>query len=203
MELEQLELDAWEDCVAGRYNAAMTKFLNLAAQGSLAALLNLGWMHAKGLGVPVDNAAAEANYRQALEGGEVRANYHLGWLYRRQGDTARATEFFEAGAERDLRSTYRAGYAYLLGEGVEIDLEKARRYLENAASLGHIIAMRRLGRCYLRGTFGKSQLGLGIKILLQSYTDIPIMIWRDLGSDRVDPPRQENAPFRGRGRGHV
>ena len=199
MELEKLELDAWEDCVAKRYDSAMTKFLNLAARGSLAALLNLGWMHAKGLGVPVEDAAAEAYYRQALEAGEVRANYHLGWLYRRLGDPASATNFFEAGAERDLRSTYRAGFAYLFGEGVEIDLEKARQYLERAASLGHIFARRRLGLCYLKGTFGKSQLGLGIKIVLKVFIDFPKIVRLDPGSDRVDPAKRENAPFRWRG----
>ena len=74
-----------------------------------------------------------------------RANYHLGWLYWRQDDHARATGFFEAGAERDLRSTYRTGYAFLVGEGVEIDsCSKLRAHICEEALGGFVTWEERL-----------------------------------------------------------
>lgn len=54
---------------AGRYAEARERFEGAAAEGYAAAWESLGWMHAKGLGVPADLERAADAFRKALEAG--------------------------------------------------------------------------------------------------------------------------------------
>ncbi|WP_300527367.1 peptidoglycan-binding protein [Maricaulis sp.] len=88
----------------------------------------------------------------ALDGNAV-ARYQLGLQLLEGGDAASAAALLLASAEQGVPAAqYR--YAKLLetGEGVEIDLEAARRWTERAANAGHRRAMHNLAVMHYYGT---------------------------------------------------
>lgn len=96
--------------------------------------------------------------RAAADGNPV-AQYQLGMRQLEAGDFARAAVSLLAAAEQGIPSAqYR--YAKLLetGDGVEQDLEAARRWTERAANSGHVRAMHNLGVINYYGAGGPQNL---------------------------------------------
>jgi len=102
-------------------------------------------------------AAGSATGRTTLENaaseGHPVARYQLGLQALESGDAETAAILLRRAAEQGVPAAqYR--YAKLLetGEGVEQDLEDARRWTERAANAGHRRAMHNLGVMYYYGT---------------------------------------------------
>ncbi len=71
-------VDAYE---RGDYETALKEFRPLAERGNEAAQANLGFMYAKGQGVPQDYTEAVKWYRLAVEQGDAVAQATLGLMY--------------------------------------------------------------------------------------------------------------------------
>ncbi len=96
---------------------------------------------------------------QAAANGNPVAQYQVGMRQLESGDFTRAAASLLAAAEQGIPSAqYR--YAKLLetGDGVEQDLEAARRWTERAANSGHVRAMHNLGVINYYGAGGSQNL---------------------------------------------
>jgi TPR repeat protein len=119
----------------------------LAEKGSLLSMLELGRAYALGIGTSADPVEAERWFRQVTKIGSARAHHRLGRLYlrlKRYDDAKRAFDF--AAARNYTPSVHDLGKMYFLGLGVEKNLDKARRYLEQAATGGSVFGKRLLAR---------------------------------------------------------
>ena len=65
----------------GDYATTLEYWRPLAEQGLADAQSSVGWMYAKGEGVPRDDAEAVKWYRRAAEQGHAEAQYNLGSMY--------------------------------------------------------------------------------------------------------------------------
>jgi localization factor PodJL len=94
--------------------------------------------------VTLESAAADGN---------PVARYQLGLRALENGDAATAAILLRRAAEQGVPAAqYRYGKLLETGEGVEINLEDARRWTERAANAGHRRAMHNLGVMYYYGT---------------------------------------------------
>lgn len=100
------------------------------------------------------NADSDATtLESAAASGHPVARYQLGLRALEGGDTATAAILLRRAAEQGVPAAqYRYGKLLESGEGVEINLEEARRWTERAANAGHRRAMHNLGVMYYYGT---------------------------------------------------
>jgi TPR repeat protein len=70
-----------EAAKSGDYKTALAEWTPLAEQGDSVAQLNLGFMYAKGLGVPENDKTAVKWYTKAAEQGDANAQLSLGVNY--------------------------------------------------------------------------------------------------------------------------
>ncbi|CAI5927845.1 unnamed protein product [Closterium sp. NIES-64] len=101
---------------------AMVWFNKAYARGLVSALNGVGYLHAKGLGVPQDYHKAVQNFLTA----------------------ARKT--------RDVDALYNLGMSHLRGQGVRRNPSKALRFLQQAVEGQHVGAMYQMGKMHLTGT---------------------------------------------------
>jgi hypothetical protein len=148
---------------AGKYDEAARRFTELAAAGDASANLHLGWMAQKGLGSQADLVKAEQFYLRAHAQGLAEAAYYLGTLYRSMNRARDALRYLEEAASKAHPSAaYWAYVMYQEGEGVPRDEDKAARFLERAAELGHIFARRDLAKRMMRGRLGVGKIPSGL-----------------------------------------
>ena len=123
----------------GDYVAALREFRPLANQGTAVAQTFLGFMYAKGQGVPQDDAEAAKWFRKTAEQGDADAQYLLGFLYAEgpgvPQDFAEAAKWLRkaamqgyAFAQGDL------GFMYEKGRGVPQDYVQAHMWYNLSAS---------------------------------------------------------------------
>ena len=123
----------------GDYATALREFRPLANQGTAVAQTFLGFMYAKGQGVPQDDAEAAKWFRKTAEQGDAVAQYLLGFLYAEgpgvPQDFAEAAKWLRkaamqgyAFAQGDL------GFMYEKGRGVPQDYVQAHMWYNLAAS---------------------------------------------------------------------
>ena len=92
-----------------------------------------------------DSEAARAWFERAMAAGVAGGYYELGLLAQRAGDGDGAMAAYSAGASAgDADAQNELGYRYRSGRGVTKDFDAARRWLEAAASQGHVGASNRL-----------------------------------------------------------
>ncbi|CAI7873404.1 unnamed protein product [Closterium sp. NIES-54] len=101
---------------------AMAWFNKAYARGHVSALNGVGYLHAKGLGVPQDYHKAVQNFLTA----------------------ARKT--------RDVDALYNLGMSHLRGQGVRRNPNKALQFLQQAVEGQHVGAMYQMGKMHLTGT---------------------------------------------------
>ena len=65
----------------GDYATALREWKPLAEQGNAIAQINLGWIYAKGKGVPQNDKTAAKWFRLSAEQGDADAQYNLGLMY--------------------------------------------------------------------------------------------------------------------------
>ena len=137
------------------YKIAMDIWQPLADKGHAGAQCYLGWMYARGEGVPEDNEKAAAWYRKAAEQGHAEAQYHLGKLYNfgrgvpKDNEEARA--WYQKAAEQGhAEAQYALGRSYWYPLK---DYAKATLWYLKAAEQGHISAQIVLAKHYFSGKY--------------------------------------------------
>ena len=148
--------EAKEACRKGDYAQAYEEFKKLAEQGDARAQYTLGFMYAKGKGVPEDYAEAMKWYRKAAEQGDPNAQDALGWMYAEgkgvAKDYAEAMRWYRKAAEQGYaRAQYTLGFMYANGEGVAKDDAEAVKWFRKAAEQGYARAQDALGFMYAKG----------------------------------------------------
>lgn len=138
---------------------AAVQWLEPAAQGGdVRAILGLGEIFEKGLGLPGDFGKARSWYLQAAYAGNVEAKYRLGRLLLAQPSAWRLLykdpEREKTNPERDRLYTSRAAALEAAGDDRWVDiirphLVEGERWLTEAARQGHVDAQFTLGSAYL------------------------------------------------------
>lgn len=130
-----------------------TELRRLAGRGEPWAQYELARRHLEGRGVECNAIMAAAWLTNAAHQGFVPAFVDLAML-RAYGhtrysnltqDVFEAIHWFEiARARDDSRGAFHLGILYVCGYGVDLNIEKGRRFLEEAAAAGHTDATRLL-----------------------------------------------------------
>ena len=134
----------------GDYATTLEYWRPLAEQGLADAQCSLGWMYAKGEGVPEDDAEAAKWYRRAAEQGLARAQYNLGVAYDDgvgvPESRSEAAQWYRKAAEQGLaRAQYNLGVMSTTGAGVPKDDAEAVKWFRMAAEQGYAPAQSKLG----------------------------------------------------------
>ena len=160
---------AWRGTDLARAFAA---YYELAERGSWNAMLQLGRAYRIGEGVARDPAQAEIWYRRVTDESQcdfkAAALYQLGWLSEDRHDDKEAHDWFQQSADLGyLPSLCHLGYQYWHGQGVEVQLERARVLFTEASERGHILATRHLAILLMSGRFGMREVLRGIGLFVR------------------------------------
>ena len=105
----------------------------------------LAEMYEKGLGVKLDKKKAERLLRMAADRGNATAQCNLAFLLDAEEKHEEAFRYYALSADQGYtRAEHNLGCRYANGRGTEVDLGKARYWLERAAAKGHEAATRSL-----------------------------------------------------------
>ena len=165
---------------------ALESLQSLSQQGSVNAMLRLGWAHERGIGTAVDLKQAETWYLRAREGGSVSdANDRLGSIYWGRKDYANACTAFAAGAAaNNLRCMYWLGRMYRDGLGIDKQPETARTLFEQASLQGNLFARIALARLLMSGRFGVAKIFKGFNLYLVTLKNAMAACSKDEIDDR-------------------
>ena len=141
----------------GDYSSAARIYRDLAGQGNVGALTQLGILYRTGRGVPRDYDEAAKLLRRAAALGSSNAQYHLGDLYLRglgvEQDLLEAARWYTRAAEQGHSvAQYGLGILYKLGGGVRQSSTRAMKWFSRSAAQGVPEAQYELGMLYFSGT---------------------------------------------------
>lgn len=154
---------------------AFACYKKAAELGDARSILTMGIMSANGEGVPQSFDNARKFYTQALESGEKDSLFFLGELYYlgNGGEEylAKAFEYYQRASneseEMQRRAKFMLGQMYHNGEHVPADFQKGMKYYKEAAEMGDLWALQRLGEIYSSGEDG--QLNPNLKKAIKYY----------------------------------
>ena len=170
----------------GRFNEALEKYRLMAESGSVEAQLRLGWMYQTGHGAKADLNEARRWYLKAAESNSPEAQFYLGKLYRAEKLYQQAMNcFHKSAAQNYMPSVYQLGVMYELGEGVNIDKDKAHKYYNQAAQMGHLRAQRDIAVMMIKGHIGFKQIPRGLLMLPRLVYISLTLALKDSESDRI------------------
>lgn len=170
----------------GKYKEAFDKYRTLAESGSVTGQVFLGWMYQRGLGVEQDPEAARHWYQKAADTDSPVAQFYLGRLYGIQKKYRDAIEWLEKSASKNyMPAIYRLGRTYDLGEGVNVDKDKAHRLFDQAAKMGHLMAQRQIAIRMIKGHHGISGIPKGLYKLARVLFAGFRLSWSDPDNDRI------------------
>ena len=137
----------------------------LAGQGNPNAQFNLGKILRGGVGTEVDRVLAAEWFEKALAGGKMESAKELAYLYARgkgglEKDEGKAFGYYRLAAENgDTGAMREMGRRYLMGKGVEPNLEKAIEWLDRCGEQGGRLShpYRLLGSVFRQGKWGASK----------------------------------------------
>jgi TPR repeat protein len=125
------------------FKKAVSMLEPLALEGVTLAQWHLADCLENGLGQAANSNAAAVWYEHAARSDDLWFSHSLGRFYERTGRKAEAFAHIEKLAKLNYPpSVYRLGRFYEQGIGVEIDLERAHKQIDSAASMGHVFAER-------------------------------------------------------------
>jgi TPR repeat protein len=138
------------------YATALRLWRPLADQGNAEAQYALGFMYARGQGVPQNHAEAAKWWRLAADQGHTFAQYNLGTLYDEgkgvPQNKAEALKLYRLAAERgNDGAQFSVGLLYFAGVAVPENRIEAAKWWRRAADQGHIGAQAYLGLSYATG----------------------------------------------------
>src|SRR6516165_4658167 len=138
------------------YATALRLWRPLADQGNAEAQYALGFMYARGQGVPQNNAEAAKWWRLAADQGNTFAQYNLGTLYEDgkgvPQNKAEALKWYHLAAERgNDDAQFNVGVLYFAGVAVSENRIEAAKWFRRAADQGHSLAQAYLGLSYATG----------------------------------------------------
>jgi TPR repeat protein len=123
---------------------AIEWYRKAAAKGHAGARNNLGMIYDQGVGVPRDPVKARELYVSAANAGLADAEFNLGLEFASEKNFVEARKWYQKAADQGhLRALNNLGNIYILGRGVPVDLELAKKYLTKPATTG--IAVSQLG----------------------------------------------------------
>jgi len=123
---------------------AVEWYKKAAAKGHAGAQNNLGMMYDQSIGVPRDSAKARELYVSAANAGLADAEFNVGLDFASEKNFEDARKWYQKAADQGhLRALNNLGNIYLLGRGVPVDLEQAKKYLIKPATAG--IAVSQFG----------------------------------------------------------
>jgi uncharacterized protein len=134
--------DGMEAFDKGEYEKALREFRPLAEAGNPVAMMHLGAMYEKGLGVAKSDNEAMKFYRKAAEKGYSSGQVRMGWAYLdgmvvKKNEIEAVRWFKKAADQGDPEGEYALGVVYFEGQGVKKDLDQAVKWLESASNKGH------------------------------------------------------------------
>ena len=113
--------------------------------GDMRAMVYLGDMYMRGLGVKLDKKKAEELFRMAADRGHAVAQNKLACSLHSEQKFEEALRYYALSADQGYTpGEINLGSCYRDGEGTEADLAKARYWFERAAAKGHETATRNL-----------------------------------------------------------
>ena len=137
----------------GRYglvksNKKAAKIYRRAVElGDMVAMRNLGLLYENGSGVKLDKKKAMKLYRTAADRGDAVAQFDLGVLLGSEKKFEEGFRYYALAADQGYTpGESNLGVCYMCGEGTEVDLGKARYWLERAAAKGDERAIENLAR---------------------------------------------------------
>ena len=147
--------------LANDYTPLTSRLELEAQQGSIAAQLSLGVMHAEGqANLPRSPATAAKWFKQAAgtcEQGDATSQYDLGVLYYFGLGVLQsydlAAKWFRCAATKGFASAqFNLGIMYYHGQGISRDYEEAAKWLTLASQQGLADAQSSLGTLYIHGS---------------------------------------------------
>lgn len=181
--------DAVKQFDSGEIEEARARIAALSREGHPGAQVFLGWLHETGRGVPIDKDEALYWYGAAANAGDAVGQYYLAVLTIRRGDLRGGVHWLEQAAkQRYVPALYRLGKMHEAGYGVERSEVECRRWITEAASLGHPFAQRWLAIRGLRGAAGVR----GFFRALAWFASLPFvsfrLAWRDESDENLTRP---------------
>jgi len=115
--------------------------------GDVDAMINLGFLYENGSGVKLDKKKAERLYRAAADRGDATAQFNIGVLLSAEEKHEEAFRYYALAADQGYTDgENNLGCCYHNGTGTEVDVGKARYWLERAAAKGEEDAIGHLAR---------------------------------------------------------
>lgn len=105
-----------------------------------------------------DLMVSMALWRKAALAGYAPAQARLGDILDKSEEDKEAAEWYrKSAAQGNAAGEFGLGQMYLKGEGVEKDVEKARKYIELAAEKNELLAVVMMMNAYRTGSLGLTQ----------------------------------------------
>ena len=141
---------------SGQGRDAIKDLTDLANEGYVAAINNLGATYQIGIGVRRDYAKALVWYEKAADKNFVPSMAILGWMYQAgrgtTKDNQKALEWYRKAAERGSASSmHNLGHMYHTGSSGELNPEKAAQWFLRSAEAGFTQGMAMTGWTYQVG----------------------------------------------------
>ena len=111
-----------------------------AELGNVESMYSLAYISQYGCGIKVNKKKAKQLYQRAADRGFVPANYSISCMLYDEGPSSYQESFryCKLAADRGFtKAEYNLAISYQKGEGVDVDLEEARRWYARAAAKGH------------------------------------------------------------------
>lgn len=145
----------------------------LADRGSAASMAYLGEAYQTGNCVDRNFSKSEYWYIRASESGSVIASYLLGRIYLEKGEYTKAEKVFQLGQSKGyMPSIHQLGRMHWKALGVPKDLNKARRYFEDAANAGYVFARRDLAFLLMSSKGNLIQFFKGLWFFAVSFIEL-------------------------------
>ena len=158
----------------------------LAGRGSTMSMVYLAHAYRNGIGTGVDPVRSREWFERAAAAGSLLASYELGWIHWGAKDYEKAHGVLSTGIARGYPpALYLSATMYADGQGVPVDVERARELLEVAVAHGHVFAKRNLGVLLIKGRFGLRQIPRGLLLWLSGIKDVLVLVPRDHKSERL------------------
>jgi len=169
-----------------RYEEAFEKYRILAERGTVTAQVLLGWMYQVGKGVQDNLAEAKKWYEEAAVSQSAQAQFYLGNLYRTTGEYKQVFEWLERSASQEYSpALYLLGQLYYVGEGVELDKQRASVYFKQAAEKGHLFAQRNIAYDMIKGRHGIARIPFGFLLMVRGLWRVIKVTLNDPNSDSI------------------